>query len=143
MHPLARAFIQRVAGDTDDFDVQLRLRPAAPADVLAERALIREVVLGEAAVDDGDAAPVAGVVGNLLGVALLERSRPSTIGICIVEKYSGESEFMNACMSSPSVALCPSTAIELSHSSPERIGTLAWPTALMPGIARRRSIRLR
>ena len=43
---------------------------------------------------------------------------------------------MNACMSSPSLTRCPSTAIELSHSSPERIGTVANAAAEMPGADR-------
>ena len=40
---------------------------------------------------------------------------------------------MNACMSSPSAAWCPSTDIELSHSSPLRIGTAAMPADFTPG----------
>ena len=41
---------------------------------------------------------------------------------------------MNACMSSPSATLCPSTDIELSHSSPDRIGTVASAADFMPGM---------
>ena len=43
---------------------------------------------------------------------------------------------MKACMSSPSLTWCPSTAIELSHSSPARIGTVANAADLMPGAER-------
>jgi hypothetical protein len=43
---------------------------------------------------------------------------------------------MNACMSSPSLAWCPSTAIELSHSSPARIGTDAYAADAVPGADR-------
>ena len=42
---------------------------------------------------------------------------------------------MNACMSSPSAGRCPSTDIELSHSSPLSSDTAAWPAAVMPGAA--------
>ena len=67
------------------------------------------------------------------------KSRPSSTGICIVSKYRGDNAFMNACMSSPSPGLCPSTDIELSHSSPARMGTVARPADFMPGRARTRS----
>ncbi len=46
---------------------------------------------------------------------------------------------MNACMSSPSFGLWPSTDIELSHSSPLRIGTAASAADLTPGAERSRS----
>ena len=46
---------------------------------------------------------------------------------------------MNACMSSPSLAWWPSTDVVLSHSSPARIDTPAWPADLIPGVLRRRS----
>ena len=46
---------------------------------------------------------------------------------------------MNACMSSPSAALWPSTDIVLSHSLPARIGTDAKPAAATPGMVRTRS----
>ena len=54
----------------------------------------------------------------------------------IVAKYPGDSAFMNACMSSPSLAVCPSTDVVLSHSSPCSSGTDARAADLTPGIAR-------
>ena len=44
---------------------------------------------------------------------------------------------MNACMSSPSFAWCPSTDMLESHSSPDRIETPAWADDFTPGTARR------
>ena len=61
------------------------------------------------------------------------KSRPSSSGTFIVSKYPGETMFMNICMSSPSFAWCPSTAIELSHSSPARIATVANAADFTPG----------
>ena len=46
---------------------------------------------------------------------------------------------MNACMSSPSFAWCPSTDMLLSHSSPARIDTPASAADFTPGTARRLS----
>ena len=66
------------------------------------------------------------------------KSRPSRIGIRIVSKYPGDSAFMNACMSSPSAAVCPSTDVEESHSSPARIGTVASAADFTPGAERSR-----
>ncbi len=43
---------------------------------------------------------------------------------------------MNAWMSSPSCAVCPSTATELSHSVPARIGTLMYAADFTPGAVR-------
>jgi len=67
-----------------------------PAEVTADRALVAEEVRGEALVDDCDL--------RSFFTSACVKSRPSSIGICIVLKYSGDSAFMNACMSSPSAA---------------------------------------
>ena len=50
---------------------------------------------------------------------------------------------MNACMSSPSVALWPSTDMVLSHSSPARIATAAVAVDFTPGEEFRRSSKSR
>ena len=67
------------------------------------------------------------------------KSRPSRNGIFIVSKYPGDSAFMNACWSSPSAYWCPSTAMELPHSLPARIGTVASAADFTPGADRMRS----
>ena len=57
----------------------------------------------------------------------------------MVLKYPGDSAFMNACMSSPSLASCPSTDVVLSHSSPARMPTAASAADLMPAAEFNRS----
>ncbi len=69
-HAFARALVELVFDDADDLDVQLRLRPVAPADVAADDVDGLEEVLGELPIDDGDARPAVLVVvppGGLIG----------------------------------------------------------------------------
>ena len=59
----------------------------------------------------------------------------------VLTRFGTTLAFMNACMSSPSFATCPSTDIELSHSSPESIAIAENPADFTPGRERSRSRR--
>ena len=54
MDPLARSLVKRVGDHADDLQLELGIRPGAPADMFPDRARALEEMLREAPVDDHD-----------------------------------------------------------------------------------------